>query len=177
MNSEKTAPAQPERCDIYDILGRSTGRVCLRSDPLATGDFVLGSTVWIYDGEKGFLMQQRAKTKRIRPLRWAAHGGGALAGESSADAAIREVQEELGLTLIPEKLEFLGRQIAAEGWINDYYIYREPVDTSALTLQEEEVAAVCWMSFEEILRRHRSGELIPFVPEVPMLAEAIGYPC
>ncbi len=175
MSKTNLTPIQDELCDIYDVLGRPTGRTCLRRAPMAAGDFQLGATVWIFNRKNEFLMQQRAMSKRIRPGIWASHGGAAQSGESSVDAALREVREELGLTLVPEKLEFLGRMITLEHWINDYYFYRTDVDLSTLTLQKEEVAAVCWMSFDEILLRHRNGELIPFVPELPMLAKAIGY--
>ncbi len=166
---------QDEICDIYDALGRPTGRTCLRHAPMAAGDFQLGATVWICNDKNEFLMQKRAKSKKIYPERWAAHGGVALAGERSADAAVREVREELGLFLDAEKLEFLGRLMVQEHGLNDYYFYRTDVDLSTLTLQQKEVEAVCWMSFDEILLHHRNEELLPFMPELPLLAKSIGF--
>ena len=75
MSKTNLTPIQDELCDIYDVLGRPTGRTCLRRAPMAAGDFQLGATVWIFNRKNEFLMQQRAMSKRIRPGIWASHGG------------------------------------------------------------------------------------------------------
>lgn len=50
-------------------------------------------------GEAGFLLTRRAKTLRGHAGQWALPGGRCDAGESAIEAALRELHEELGLSL------------------------------------------------------------------------------
>src|SRR5262245_36997055 len=53
------------------------------------------------DGEAGFLITRRTSRLTSHPGQWALPGGRIDAGETAADAAGREVAEELGLRLGP----------------------------------------------------------------------------
>lgn len=59
------------------------------------------------DGEASFILTRRPLTLKRHAGQWALPGGRADAGESAGDAALRELEEEVGLTLASE--DILGR--------------------------------------------------------------------
>ena len=59
-------------------------------------------------GEAAFLLTRRAKTLRGHAGQWSLPGGRCDPGESAVEAALREVEEELGLVLAPEELELVA---------------------------------------------------------------------
>lgn len=59
------------------------------------------------DGRPGILVTRRAAKMRAHPGQWALPGGRIDEGEAAEGAALRELQEELGLTLSPDAV--LGR--------------------------------------------------------------------
>jgi 8-oxo-dGTP pyrophosphatase MutT (NUDIX family) len=55
-------------------------------------------------GEAGFLLTRRAAGLRQHARQWALPGGRLDPGESPAEAALRELAEEIGLTLAPDAI-------------------------------------------------------------------------
>jgi mutator protein MutT len=55
-------------------------------------------------GEAGFLITRRAPGLRQHARQWALPGGRLDPGESPPEAALRELEEEVGLTLAPEEV-------------------------------------------------------------------------
>ena len=88
-------------------------------------------------------------------------GGSATMGDSSQDAAEREVLEEIGL-----KLDLQGVRphltVNFDKGFDDIYLIEKEVDIDALTLQESEVQRVKWANIEEIFAMLDSGEFIPY---------------
>jgi len=62
----------------------------------------------LVDRRGWILLQERDEHARIAPERWAASGGHVEAGESFLEAAIRELDEETGLSVAPEELQLVG---------------------------------------------------------------------
>jgi 8-oxo-dGTP pyrophosphatase MutT (NUDIX family) len=63
------------------------------------------------DGGAAFLLCLRPSNLRRHPGQWALPGGRLAAGETPLDAALRELDEELGVCLSPDSLV---------GWLDDY---------------------------------------------------------
>jgi len=84
--------------------------------------------VWIKNKNTGkYLVSQRCADKDIDPLKWETVAGHAIAGETSLDAAIREVYEEVGITLNPKEAKILATKVATtidghrHNWIRDSF--------------------------------------------------------
>ena len=71
-------------------------------------------------------------------------------GESPADAAIREVKEETGLVIKTGRI--LGRRVHPQTGRSLTYVAAWPAsaDTGIAVVDEDELAAVQWMSFTEV---------------------------
>jgi isopentenyldiphosphate isomerase len=79
--------------------------------------------VFVRGSAGGYFLQKRALTKRVQPGRWdTSVGGHMVPGESYAEAAARELEEELGI-----RLEDTGGDEALEH-LHDY-VWRSPIET------------------------------------------------
>ena len=151
-----------EYWDIYDRDRICTGRTVRRGDPLQEGEYHIVVQVWITDGNGRFMITQRAAGKPY-PLRWEPTAGSVLAGETSMQAAVREVKEEIGIDLSPEEgkciASFRYDDWACPGFL-DVYVFAKPFPESDVRMQEEEVIAAHWMDREEIMELISSHRFI-----------------
>ena len=67
-----------------------------------------GVMVLLYEQER-ILLQLRTKDAERYPGYWAGFGGRSMTHEAIEDAAIREIREELGITLDQSRLQLLGK--------------------------------------------------------------------
>lgn len=150
--------------DIYDVFRRPTGRTMLRGQKVQEGDYHMVVHVIIFNSKGQMLIQQRQSCKKSFPDAWdISVGGCAIQGESSQQAAMREVREELGLT-IDLRDTAPDMTLAFPGGFDDMYIVEMELEPDKLRLQEEEVQAVRWAEREEILAMLRSGEFVSYRP-------------
>ncbi|MGT2959625.1 NUDIX domain-containing protein [Streptococcus caballi] len=75
----------------------------------------------------------------------ASAGGSALAGESTEEAILRELEEETGIT--PLTLTFLDRNLYRK---DACFIATADCPKSAVRLQEEETTDYCWVPLEQL---------------------------
>jgi isopentenyldiphosphate isomerase len=114
------------------------------------GCYHLVSIVWIYNSKGELLISQRHPSKPFG-LKWECTGGSVISGEDSLAGAVREVSEELGLTLNPKDGVLIRSVIREEiqDFIDEWLFYSEtPVEK--LTFQPSEVVDAKWASFEEV---------------------------
>ncbi len=146
-----------EKWDIMNAEGESTGRQTLRGGGcLAAGEYHLVVHIWIISSDGKLLIQRRSKKKRFMPGEWAATGGAAIAGESSLDAARRELYEELGIHSKEEDLTLIKRFRRKNSFV-DLWVVRKDIPTYRLRLQRSEVSAAKWVSREKLRDMLRTG--------------------
>lgn len=138
-----------EQWDLLDENGHPLGRTITRGEPLLPGQYHLVEHIWIVDSKGRILIQQRAPHLRLMPGAWAANSGSAMAGEDSEEAARRELFEELSIRTVPGELIYGGRMRRRNSFTDVWLLYRD-IDPSTLRLQQEEVAAVRWVTPEEL---------------------------
>lgn len=164
---------KPELWDIYDENRRKTGRTVMRGCPMQTGDYHLVVHVWIQSDDGRFLISRRSENKH-EPLLWETTGGSAIAGEDSLTAALREVQEELGVELIKENgILFAQKRRDAMTFPDfvDVWVFRQKVDLSQVVLQPGETCDARLESAENILKMQKEGEFVsmksfPYLPDL-----------
>ncbi|WP_424000489.1 NUDIX hydrolase [Maribacter sp. IgM3_T14_3] len=98
-----------ELIDILDAEGNMTNTTAMKSEAHKNGWFHQTVHIWFYTSDGKILLQQRGKNKDVYPLLWDVSVAGHIgAGEDIVTSALREVQEEIGLSIAPSDLEKIG---------------------------------------------------------------------
>ncbi len=148
-----------ELIDIYDENNEPLGVSKMRSEAHEKGLWHRAAHVWVYNSEGKILFQLRSNKKKYYPNTWtpSAAGGHIISGEDEIGTAIRELEEELGLSVAKDKLSFFGIMLedrAYQEMINRefHYIYflQFDGDIANLKLQKEEVEKVKFFSIDKI---------------------------
>lgn len=152
-----------EILDVYTAQKERTEQTHVRDTPLPADEYRFVVTVVLFNSRNQTLIQQRQATKYSWPLYWDfAASGGVESGESCYQAAERELWEELGVKVdlkdVPSRMTLRFE----EGW-DEIYFVQQDIELSQLKLQEEEVAAVKWVTEAELLALLEAGEFIPYI--------------
>lgn len=155
-----------EQIDVLNPDGTSAGYSCGRTEVHAKGLWHRTVHIWAFDKNHRILFQLRARVKENNPgLLDTSCAGHISAGDSSQNAAIRELREELGVVKQPEELEYLfesGHESVLNGGAyldNEYYdVYRISLtdeEAASLVPQPGEVDDFVWMTREEFFAKHK----------------------
>jgi len=151
-----------ELWDILDENGNKTGRTVERGKPMRQDEYHLVVHVWIQNSHGEFLITKRTPNKTF-PNMWETTGGSAVAGESSFEAALREVKEEIGIDLSPTNGTFLFRIKRQHHDFPDFvdvWLFKENVDLSNVIYQPEEVCGAMWATPSQILSMIKEGKFV-----------------
>ena len=153
-----------EYFDVCDEQGRPTGATVARDVAHREGIRHRTAHVWVVrrvDGRWQVLLQKRSENKDSFPGKYDTSSAGHIpAGDAPLESALREMAEELGIQAKPEQLHFAGNfdiryekvfhgRVFRDNEFSHVYVYMEPVDADALTLQAEEVSRVDWFDLEK----------------------------
>ena len=142
--------------DLYNENRELLGKDHIRGEQLPIDGYHLVVHVWIRNSKGQYLISQRSANRPTNPLMWECVDGSVVKGEDSLQGVLREVKEEVGIDLLPEKgqvvlsdikkIEF-GKVVnkIVDVWLFDY---DGEVDLGNATT--DEVAQVAWMSREQI---------------------------
>jgi 8-oxo-dGTP pyrophosphatase MutT (NUDIX family) len=162
MDEIRDKNAEGEILDIYTPQHERTGRSVRRGDPITGDDRLLVAHVCVLNGKNELLCQLRSPAKGHYGGRWDLTAGGfVLSGEEPGPAALRELEEEMGLKLPVEALRFLFTEPFSYV-LDDYHLARAEVDPAALTLEEAEVAEAAWFSFEDVKAMIADGRFVDY---------------
>jgi 8-oxo-dGTP pyrophosphatase MutT (NUDIX family) len=149
-----------ELWDVYDRERNLTGRFHRRGEPLQQGDYHMVIHVWLQNRKGQFLITKRSPNKGF-PNMWECTGGSALAGDDSLSAAMREVKEETGLTLIPENGKVILSGISTD-YFYDIWVFQQDFELKEVVLLEGETCDVRYATAEEILKMQQEGIFVPY---------------
>lgn len=156
-----------EYFDVVNENGNPTGETVARNIAHDKGIRHRTAHIWITrenNGKLEVLMQKRSMNKDSFPGQYDTTSAGHIdAGEDVLTAAVRELQEELGIVANPNDFTPLGTFpiCYAEVFHNSRFVdnevaflflYQKLVDTDTLSLQPEEVDGVDWFDIEEVLQ-------------------------
>ena len=92
-------------------------------------------------------------------------GGHVEIGETCADAVVREMQEETGLTVDPGKLTLLYSW-KGQGFFRDVFLARMDFSLEQVVFQPGETDGAQWLPFEEWEKKAMDGHE-PYLSPVP----------
>lgn len=176
------------KMELFDVLnpdGTRSGVVSERGVVHREGSIHPVSHVWVIrmreDGGYDLLLQKRSREKDSFPGCYDISSAGHVeAGDDYLDTAVRELKEELGITASEEQLRYAGTcrttyrgEFYGSPFLNceysNVYLYLEPVDMEALSLQESEVEEVRWMDAGCCLEGVRNGTFPNCIEEDELL--------
>ncbi len=139
---------------MYDKNLKLTGKTIERGQPIPHGYQIPIVAVLIHNDQGQFLIQKVAERKGNY---YATTAGHVKSGETDfAQAMLRELKEEIGLSVTKGELELVKIR-RYEYKFTFLYIIRCNVPVSMLRLQKDEVESVAWMSLDEIEELCRQG--------------------
>ena len=163
----------------YTPWGEATNSP-LSSEESKSGALHGSSHVWIWrrrDDEVEVLIQQRTLSKSTYPGFWDISAAGHIDfGETPLQAAIRETEEEINLSITPEDMTalfvhraFLVTDATKKMYENEFqFVYGLRVDDlPGLKLQSSEVDATKWIrlkELEDIAQSKGTGKIVPHGP-------------
>lgn len=163
-----------ELIDVLDENGIKTGEILTRKEVHKRGLWHRIIVVAIIDENNKILMQQRSLKKDTNPGKWdISVAGHVSSGQSSKQAAVREIEEEVGIIIKEEELKYIltyqKESIAKEDYIDkqifDFYIAKvKEINIENITLQESEVEDANLVTKEEFKNIIESGNVVDRAP-------------
>lgn len=138
-----------EIIDILDSDGNTTGKTSLKSVAHQKGLFHATVHIWFYTTDKQILLQKRSANKNTFPNLWDISVAGHIAaGEKIENAAIREIEEEIGLRIHKNELQKIGVKKSTvkhkngiiDNQFHHIFIVKLTCKLTELKKQKEEVA-------------------------------------
>ncbi|MCH7523724.1 MAG: NUDIX domain-containing protein [Bacteroidetes bacterium] len=163
-----------EYLDILDELGNPTGKTALKSEVHKKGYYHNTAHIWFYTETGKVLFQKRGDTKETFPNFWdVSVAGHVMAGETIINAAIREVDEEIGIIIKAPQLHKIDIRKSINIHPNgitdcefqNVYLCKLYLALNKLNKQDEEIDSLCLLSLEEFeyFTKHRNKDfkLVP----------------
>lgn len=131
--------------------------------------------VFILNNKKEVLLQRRSAKKKYYPNCWALCTGHVEANESVQAAAIREVKEELGISILPSNLHSLANgkfDIHENDFQGIYFFYTFcNLREMDFVLQKEELSEVKWVSVDLLIQKilFHDSSLVYHEDKIPLL--------
>ncbi len=153
-----------EYFDVFDQNRNLIGKKVKRGDSYSDNEFHLIVHVWVKLKDDKFILSKRKMTKKPYPGLWEATGGSVLAGETSLNAAIREVNEELGIDLSKTNgkliYQFKGNNNYSPHFI-DVWLFSLIDNNVNIICQESEVEEAKIIGKTEIKEFIKNNEIVP----------------
>lgn len=162
-----------ELVDILDTNGNYTGQTCLKSEAHLKGLFHPTVHIWFYTLDGKILFQKRGKDKKTFPLLWDVSVAGHIgAGENTIEAAIREVEEEIGLQISLADLYKIGifksmqkhSHVLMDNEFHHTFLCELKIPISNLNKQESEVEDLALFQLADFKSKVNHEDLDGFVP-------------
>ena len=175
-----------ELLDVVDENGVPTGTVVSREKAHAEGIRHRTAHVWLVrfrQGKAEVLLQKRCQDKDSWPGCYDISSAGHIpAGADYIASALRELKEELGVSVKEEELkdcgmhrmdvntEFYGKPFI-DRQVSKVYLLHLDWEAEDFKVQEEEIESVIWMDFEECMQAviHQSIPNCIDIKELEML--------
>ena len=153
-----------ELWDLFDTDGNPSGTTMVRGHAVPSGMYHLVVHLWIKNKKGEYLIQKRSKNVASMPGFWAVTTGSSVSGEDTLTTAVREASEELGLSVSPDDLKFVGR-LRRRYDFADAYLLTLDMEEKDFILQAEEVDEVRWVTDSELMSMVASGIFHNYGPD------------
>lgn len=135
--------------DLQDVYNEQKELTCISKyrNEFNENEYSMSTFIWIVNSKDELLIQLRASTED-KPNTYGITGGAVNSGETSVEASIREIKEELGIDISKNQLIYIASERRKKKFF-EYYLLQLDIDVNDLVLQKEEVEKVEWISIED----------------------------
>lgn len=147
-----------EYLDLYDVNKNLTGEKIVRGKgkpQVPENNYINIVIIFIQNSEGKFLFQITSKEKGNEI---ATTGGHVKSGQTSYEAILAEVNEELGLDISNEEIKMIDSYIFGFAFMDVYYLNKN-INISDLKLQDDEVESVEWFTINQIKKLIEEGKV------------------
>ena len=114
--------------------------------------YIVGINNWIVNKKGEFLVQRRSLTKKNNPGKYSSTNGLIQLNETSIDTVIRETKEELDVDISKDKIILVEESHVIGGHLLvDIFLTIKDISLEDITIQENEVDLVKYVSLEELM--------------------------
>ncbi|MBS7369243.1 MAG: NUDIX domain-containing protein [Oscillospiraceae bacterium] len=145
-----------EYFDLYTADRKPLGRSIQRGVQVPRGEYHIVVQIMTVNRKGEILLTQRVPEKTSGG-KWECSGGCAISGETSREAAVRELREETGLRVSTEDIT-LEWTLTTDSMLRDFYIVTKDARLESLMLQATEVCAAKWVTFERLEEMVHTGQ-------------------
>ncbi len=148
-----------ETIDLYDKNKNKLNKTFIRKkDTLLENEYYLLEQAWIVNDEGKILLTQRGLNKSHGGM-WEATAGHVKARETDMEGILREIKEEIGITLKNSDLKFIKSLLIKQA-ILDIWLVRKNINLSDVKLRKNETIDVKYVSFEEFKKMYNNKEIV-----------------
>ena len=147
-----------EYLDLYDVNKNLTGEKIVRGKgkpQVPENNYINIVIIFMQNSEGKFLFQITSKEKGNEI---ATTGGHVKSGQTSYEAILAEVDEELGLDISKEDVKMIDSYIFGVAFMDVYYLNKD-INISDLKLQVDEVESVEWFPIDRIKELINEGKV------------------
>lgn len=158
---------------VYDVDGypnKALTRAEIQAEPRIHWCAV--ANIWLIGPDGSVLCPQRSEKDKDNPGKWqSCFGGHVKCGHTFREAAMAELQEEIGLAMDPSRLFLVEKGSDAENLTHfAFYIYPFGGKTEDLKFVDGEIAAVRWLTLENC-RQEQDGHPGEWCNGIPVRLE------
>ena len=168
-----------ELIDVLDEKGSKTGEIKDKKQIYQDSDYHRTVHIWIINSNNEILVQKRNPKKSTYPGLWAISVAGHVkSGETSIEAALRELKEEIGQKINSDDLKYLftiKRNLKYDKYtinaIDDVYLIKLDIDVENTKLQFSELTDIKYVYYEylEQIFKNNDKEYVPYEKEHELL--------
>ena len=145
-----------EYFDLYTADRKPLGRSIQRGVQVPRGEYHIVVQIMTVN-RKGEILPTQRVPEKTSGGKWECSGGCAISGETSREAAVRELREETGLRVSTEDIT-LEWTLTTDSMLRDFYIVTKDARLESLMLQATEVCAAKWVTFERLEEMVHTGQ-------------------
>ncbi len=148
-----------EILDLYNDLGEKLKETIIRGEKPDKGKNIMLSVIFIKNNEDKYLIQ---KTSKAKGNYFSSTGGHVIQGENGLETIKRELEEELGVVNVSDKIQHIKtfKYPTKPCIFNVYLLKIEQLAISKLKLQKEEVEEVKLLTSKEIENIINNGDFL-----------------
>lgn len=151
-----------EYWDLYDKNRKPLNKIHQRGIPLNDGEYHIVVCVITINSKNELLLTHRDPSKEIHPDLWEITAGSAISGETSINAAARELFEETGIDVSEDELIMLDTVVGnTKGRFAfvDIYMIKKDIEIDKLKMQPGETTEAKWVTSSQFKEMAKKGEI------------------